>query len=79
MEENFNITLKNAYLFKRLLGEEENKAILQDLLECVLDIPHEEIEGIKGFLGVSPKSLFSFLGVIGVVFFLLSKKRKNTP
>ena len=47
MEENFNITLKNDYLFKRLLGEEENKAILQDLLECVLDIPHEEIEGIE--------------------------------
>ena len=31
-------TLRNDYLFKRLLGAEENKACLQDFLECVLDI-----------------------------------------
>ena len=34
----FNFTLKNDYAFKRLLGVEENKAILQDFLECVLDL-----------------------------------------
>ena len=33
------LTLKNDYLFKLLLGSEENKACLQDFLECVLDMP----------------------------------------
>lgn len=47
MKEDFEITLKNDYAFKRLLGAEENKAILQDFLEIVLDIPHEEIEDIE--------------------------------
>ena len=47
MSENINYTLKNDYLFKRLLGAEENKTILQDLLEVILDIPHEEIEEIE--------------------------------
>ena len=47
MGENINYTLKNDYLFKRLLGAEENKTILQDLLEVILDIPHEEIEEIE--------------------------------
>jgi len=32
------LTLKNDYLFKLLLGSEENKACLQDFLECVLDM-----------------------------------------
>ena len=32
------LTLRNDYLFKRLLGAEENKACLQDFLECVLDM-----------------------------------------
>ena len=35
----FEVTLKNDYLFKRLLGAEENKAILQNFLECVLKEP----------------------------------------
>ena len=35
---NATLTLRNDYLFKRLLGAEENKACLQDFLECVLDI-----------------------------------------
>ena len=43
----FKLTLRNDYFFKRILGVEENKPILQDFLECVLDIPHEEIEGIE--------------------------------
>ena len=44
MAEDYKITLRNDYLFKRLLGSEENKDILQDFLEVILDIPHEEIE-----------------------------------
>ena len=47
MAEDYKITLRNDYLFKRLLGSEENKDILQDFLEVILDIPHEEIEGIE--------------------------------
>ena len=35
---NDTLTLRNDYLFKRLLGAEENKVCLQDFLECVLDI-----------------------------------------
>ena len=45
--EEFKITLKNDYLFKRLLGVEENKDILKDFLECVLDIPEEQIMGLE--------------------------------
>ena len=40
---NDTLTLRNDYLFKRLLGAEENKACLQDFLECVLDIEAETI------------------------------------
>ena len=47
MAEDYKITLRNDYLFKRLLGSEENKDILQDFLEVILDIPHGEIEGIE--------------------------------
>lgn len=43
----FKVTLKNDYLFKRLLGSEENKHILQNFLELVLCIPHEEIEDLQ--------------------------------
>jgi len=39
MENIYRLTLKNDYLFKLLLGSEENKACLQDFLECVLDMP----------------------------------------
>ena len=40
-------TLKNDYAFKRLLGVAENKPILQDFLECVLDYSSEEFEDIE--------------------------------
>jgi len=39
MNDTMTLTLKNDYLFKLLLGSEENKACLQDFLECVLDMP----------------------------------------
>ena len=39
MNDALTLTLKNDYLFKLLLGSEENKACLQDFLECVLDMP----------------------------------------
>ena len=44
---NDTLTLRNDYLFKRLLGSEENKACLQDLLECILDIPAGAIAGLE--------------------------------
>ena len=39
MNDTLTLTLKNDYLFKLLLGSEENKVCLQDFLECVLDMP----------------------------------------
>ena len=47
LEEEFVFTLKNDYAFKRLLGVEENKAILQDFLECVLNLASDEIADIE--------------------------------
>ena len=41
------ITLTNDYAFKRLLGSQENKPILQDLLECILDIPSETVSDLE--------------------------------
>ena len=46
-KEDFIWTLKDDYAFKRLLGVEENKPILQDFLECVLNLEHEEIIGLE--------------------------------
>ncbi|UTC48138.1 Rpn family recombination-promoting nuclease/putative transposase [Treponema vincentii] len=47
MENTYTLTLKNDYLFKLLLGSEENKACLQDFLECVLDMPAGMITGLE--------------------------------
>ena len=44
---NATLTLRNDYLFKRLLGAEENKVCLQDFLECVLDIEAETITDLE--------------------------------
>ena len=44
---NDTLTLRNDYLFKRLLGSEENKVCLQDLLECILDIPAGAIDDLE--------------------------------
>ena len=44
---NFKITLRNDYAFKRIFGTEENTDILQDLLECILDILPENIAGLE--------------------------------
>ena len=47
MEKLFKITLRNDYAFKKVFGVEENKDVLQDLLECILDIPPEDIAGLE--------------------------------
>ena len=47
MDDELQITLTNDYAFKRFLGSEENKPLLQDLLECILDIPTEDISGLE--------------------------------
>ena len=47
MKQLFKITLRNDYAFKRVFGVEENKDVLQDLLECILDIPPESISGLE--------------------------------
>ena len=43
----FKITLRNDYAFKKVFGTEENKAVLQDFLDCVLDIPAQDIEDLE--------------------------------
>ena len=47
MKQLFKITLRNDYAFKRVFGVEENKDVLQDLLECILDIPPDDIAGLE--------------------------------
>ena len=47
MKKLFKITLRNDYAFKRVFGTEENKDVLQDLLECILDIPPDDIAGLE--------------------------------
>ena len=47
MQKLFKITLRNDYAFKRVFGAEENKDVLQDLLQCILDIPPETIAGLE--------------------------------
>lgn len=47
MEDEIQITLTNDYAFKRLLGSEENKPLLQDLLECILDLSPQEVIGLE--------------------------------
>ena len=44
---NNTLTLRNDYLFKLLLGSEENKACLQDFLECVLDMQSGTIANLE--------------------------------
>ena len=47
MEDELQITLTNDYAFKRLLGSEENKPLLQDFLECILDLAPQEVIGLE--------------------------------
>ena len=47
MEKLFKLTLRNDYAFKRVFGVEENEDVLQDLLECILEIPPEDIAGLE--------------------------------
>ena len=47
MSDTLILTLTNDYLFKLLLGSEENKVCLQDFLECVLDIPADTIVDLE--------------------------------
>ena len=47
MEDELQITLTNDYAFKRLLGSEENKPLLQDLLECILDLSPEDVSKLE--------------------------------
>ena len=43
MKDELQITLTNDYAFKRLLGSEENKPLLQDFLECILDLTPQQV------------------------------------
>ena len=43
MEDELQITLTNDYAFKRLVGSEETKPLLQDFLECILDLTPQQV------------------------------------
>ena len=47
MEDELQIALTNDYAFKRLLGSEENKPLLQDLLECILDLNAQDVSELE--------------------------------
>lgn len=47
MEDELEITLSNDYAFKHFLGSQENTPILQNLLECILNIPAEDIKTLE--------------------------------
>ena len=47
MEDELQITLTNDYAFKRLLGSEENKPLLQNFLECILDLAPQQVIGLE--------------------------------
>ena len=67
MQKLFKITLQNDYAFKRVFGTEENKDVLQDLLECILDIPPENIAGLEILDKEFHKSLLSEkLGILDI-------------
>ena len=67
MKRLFKITLRNDYAFKRVFGVEENKDVLQDLLECILEIPPEDIAGLELLDKEFHKSLLSEkLGVLDI-------------
>ena len=67
MEKLFKITLRNDYAFKRVFGVEENKDVLQDLLECILDIPSKDITGLELLDKEFQKELLSEkLGVLDI-------------
>ncbi|EMB42859.1 Rpn family recombination-promoting nuclease/putative transposase [Treponema denticola] len=67
MKQLFKITLRNDYAFKRVFGTEENKDVLQDLLECILDIPPETIADLELLDKEFQKELLSEkLGVLDI-------------
>ena len=47
MDDELQITLTNDYAFKRLLGSEENKPLLQDLVESILDLSSEDVSELE--------------------------------
>lgn len=47
MEDELQITLTNDYAFKRFLGSQGNKMILQDLLQCILELTSDDITDLE--------------------------------
>ena len=74
MKKLFKITLRNDYAFKRVFGVEENKDVLQDLLECILDIPSKDITGLELLDKEFQKELLSEkLGILDIKLRLKDK------
>ena len=73
-EDTFHITLRNDYAFKRVFGTEENKPVLQDFLECVLDIPAGDIAGLELLdKELSKESLTDKTGILDIKLLLQNK------
>ena len=78
MKKLFKLTLRNDYAFKRVFGAEENKDVLQDLLECILDIPPETIAGLELLDKEFHKELLSEkLGILDINYWNWLKKNQN--
>jgi len=73
-EDTFHITLRNDYAFKRVFGTEENKPVLQDFLECVLDIPAGDIAGLELLdKELSKEALTDKTGILDIKLLLQNK------
>jgi len=59
MGDELQTTLTNDYAFKRFLGSEENKPLLQDILQCILDMAPKEISGLELMDKELSKEVFS--------------------
>ena len=59
MEDELQIILTNDYAFKRLLGSEENKPLLQDFLECILDLTPQQVLDLEFMDKELAKEVFS--------------------
>ncbi|MDR2610786.1 MAG: Rpn family recombination-promoting nuclease/putative transposase, partial [Clostridiales Family XIII bacterium] len=46
-ENNYILTPRNDYLFKRLFGDEKDKDILAAFLKTVLDVPADDYDEIE--------------------------------
>ena len=70
---NATLTLRNDYLFKRLLGAEDNKACLQDFLECAGIPQYDDLKMlyvVYRLHNYTPPSVLCFSPVLHTLHFI---------